>query len=196
MPFTHPDGFFEAREAHYRRFFGRSSKKIYHSVDFKEPHIDIHVFGKTRHRRFWTLVTSGMSNERQIEPEDGINPRAEIFMYVKEPQPWMFSVLKAMAEMPFEDKTFLHWYHTVPNGMPMTATPSVLEAFFFLPPYFEKREIQDLKLGGDGVDFLWLFPITEAERAYAEKHGSEELERRIEEAKLAPIVDEGRASVV
>jgi len=90
-----------------------------HSTDVKTVHIDIYQFEPTPERSFWTLITSGMSNARQIDPEDcgnGMAPRAEILMYAVQPQGWMFSVLKGLAEMPFDQNTCLHWGHTVHNG--------------------------------------------------------------------------------
>jgi hypothetical protein len=196
---THPDGYLKARERHYERFFGRMTQKIMHSTDVKAVHIDIYQFEPTKERPYWTLITSGMSNERQAEPEDcaeHMSPRAEILMYAREPQGWMFNVLKGLAEMPFEDSTYLHWWHTVPNGMPMTATPSLLTSYFFLPPYFEPEEFSNLELDGDRVDFLWMIPITEAEREFAMEHGSQALEKKFEEVDLSPVVDESRKSVV
>lgn len=196
---THPEGYLEARERHYQQFFGPLDQKIMHSTDVQPVHIDIYQFAPTDDRPFWTLITSGMSNERQLEPDasgEGTSLRAEIITYAKEPQSWMFSVLKGLAEMPFVDNTFLHWWHTVPNGMPMTVNPSLLTAFFFLPPYYEDVEIGNLELDGDKVDFLWMLPITEAELNYARENGSRELELRLEEAELSHIIDERRKSVL
>ena len=47
----------------------------------------------------------------------------------------------------------------------MTGKPSLLTSYFFLPPYFEPEGFADLEIDGDRVDFLWMIPITEAERA-------------------------------
>ena len=169
-----------------------------HSTDVKDVHVDIYRFRPTDDRPYWTLITGGMSDLPQYVPEDAedISSRAEIMMYVKEPQGWMFNVLKGLAEMPFDDKTYLHWYHTVPNGQPMTAEPSELTSFFFLPPYFEDPEFDTLKLGGNRVDILWLIPITEREREYAIENGSAALEDVFEKEELDPLVDEARASLV
>jgi hypothetical protein len=108
----------------------------------------------------------------------------------------MFNVLKGLAEMPFDDHTCLHWWHTVPNGMPMTAKPSLLTSYFFLPPYFEDEDFGGLQLDGDLVDFLWMVPITEAEREFAREHGSQALEDRMREVDLSHILDESRKSIV
>jgi Suppressor of fused protein (SUFU) len=196
---THPEDYLEARESHYQRFFGPLEQNVMHSTDVKPVHIDIYQFAPTPQRPYWTLITSGMSNERQVEPEDcaeHMSPRAEILMYVFEPKDWMFDALKVLAEMPFQDETYLHWWHTVPFGMPLGEEPSLLTAFFFLPPYFEPEGFTDLELDSDGIDFLWAVPITEAEREYAIEYGSQELEKVLEDAELSPVVDESRESLV
>jgi hypothetical protein len=170
-----------------------------HSTDLKPVHIDMYQFAPTAERPYWTLITSGMSNERQFEPDDceeHMSPRAEILMYAREPQSWMFDALKVLAEMPFQENTHLHWWHTVPFGMPVTGEPSLLTSFFFLPPYFEPEGFTEFELDGDRVDFLWLIPITEAEREYAVEHGSQELEKVFEDAEFSPVVDESRSSLV
>lgn len=193
------DAFLLPRQRHYERFFGPITQALMHSTDGKPIHIDIYQFEPTPERPFWTLVTSGMSNERQIEPDDcegQMSSRAEILMYVSQPQGWMFSVLKGLAEMPFDDNTLLHWWHTVPNGMPMTATPSLLTSFFFVPPYFEALEFSELKLANDKVDFLWMIPITEAEREFAIEHGSKKLYGKFEDANMPAVLEETRESVI
>lgn len=170
-----------------------------HSTDVKPVHVDVYQFAPTEERPFWTLITGGMSDIQQIAPEDCEEhqaARAEILMYVPAPQGWMFNVLKGLAEMPFDDKTHLHWWHTVPNGRPMTANPSLLTSYFFMPPYVEDEEFGSLQLDGDAVDFLWMVPITEAEREFAVTHGSQALEDRMREVDLSHILDESKKSMV
>jgi hypothetical protein len=199
MYLTSPEGFLEGREGHYQRFFGPLDQPVMHSTDSKPVHIDVYQFAPTSDRPYWTLITGGMSDERQIEPSDcaeHMSSRAEILMYVPAPQDWMFSVLKGLAEMPWNDDTYLHWWHTVPNGMPMTSKPSALTSFFFLPPYFEAEGFTDFHLEGEKVDFLWMVPITEAEREYAIEHGSQELESVFQRTGLSPVLNEHRASLV
>jgi hypothetical protein len=197
--FTHPEGYLEARESHYQKFFGALEHPVMHSTDVRRVHVDIYQFAPTGARTYWTLITGGMSNLRQVEPGVGpkhMSTRAEIMTYSKEPQGWMFNVLKGLAEMPFDDDTCLHWWHTVPNGKPMTARQSLLTSYFFLPPYFEPQGFTDCQLDGDRVDFLWLIPITESEREYAIKQGARKLEQRFIEAELSPVIDESRMSIV
>ena len=195
---TNSDSWMECREGHYQKFLGPIESPVMHSTDEKVPHIDIYQFGPTDERDFWTLITGGMSDVAQRAPEldPPISGRTEILLYAPEPQPWMFSVLKGLAGMPFDDDTYLHWGHTVPNGQPMTAKPSLLTSFFFLPPYFEDDGFDTLTLDDERVDILWLVPITEAEREFAVENGSRALEEVFAEKELPRGIDEGRASLV
>ena len=192
------DSLLNIREAHYVRHFGDVAK-LMHSTDTKSPHIDIYQFEPRVDRDYWVLITGGMSDVRQYVPEDApehIALRAEIMMYAREPKVWMFNALKWLAEMPFERKTFLHWWHSVPNGEPITAEPSLLTNFFFLPPYFEAEDFDTLSLDDDPVNILWLVPITDAEVQYKLEHGGQALEDLFTEKELDPVVDERRGSLV
>jgi hypothetical protein len=194
-----PDEYRVTRESHYERFLGPLTEKILHSTDVKPVHIDIYQFAPTEKRPYWTLVTGGMSDQEQTVQDDTqelTSVRTELLMYVKEPKPWMFNVLKGLAEMPFDDDTHLSWWHTVPNGQPMTAEPSLLTSFFFLPPYFEGAEFDSLELDGEPVRILWMIPITEAEREYAVKHSSNSLEELMVKQELDIVVNEKRSSLV
>lgn len=189
----------EHREKYYEQMFGPMSNDMYHSTDNKSPHIDIYQFGPHGDRDYWTLITAGMSDAKQFIPKGmpfEIAPRAEILMYVKEPQTWMFNVLKTLSEMPFDKKTFLHWWHTIAYGMPMTDEPSLLTGFFLLPPYFEPEGFNNLTIDGDKVDFIWLVPITDLEMEYKAKYGGAALDDLLRDARISPIVDEGRKSII
>lgn len=191
-------GHLARREAHYARMFGHRSSLVWHSTDGKSPHVDVYQFPPGNGRDYWTLVTGGMSDLRQpaLLHSDDIAPRAEILMYVREPKPWMVNALKGLAEMPFDADTFLYWGHTVPNGQPMTFEPSELTSFFIDHPHLEHPEMLGLTIDGDEVAFLWLRPITEAERAYAIQRGSQRLSDLLSKLDADPVVDEQRASLV
>lgn len=189
----------EAREAHYVKHFGPLTEDVAHPIDAIEPHVDVYQFPPYGERDMWTLVTGGMSDLAQNVPDDEeewVSKRTEIFMYVEEPKDWMLDILKGLGEMPFHDFTFLHWYHSIPNGMPMTEEPSLLTNFLFLPPYCEEEDFNEFFLHDEKVDFLWLFPITDGELAYKMEHGADALFERFEEAGLSLAVDEQRKSVV
>lgn len=189
-----------AREAHYKRFFGEIDSVVHSmSVDLLPVHVDIYQSPPTGDRRYWTLITGGMSDVRQpalAKPPAGVAPRSELFLYARQLEDWMPAVLKGLAEMPFERATALHWGHTVPNGSPITDTAGHFTSFFFLPPCCEAEAFQALRLDGDQVAFLMLVPITEAERVYAIEHGSAALGQRMDDANLDFIFDVTRNSLV
>ncbi|MBK8479213.1 MAG: suppressor of fused domain protein [Opitutaceae bacterium] len=187
----------EQREAHYVRFLGPATEKVMHSTDIKPVHVDIYTFPPTEARPFYTLITGGMSDLRQSVPDNcDIAPRAEIMLYVSEPQGWMYNVLKGLAEMPSSDDTFLSYRHTVPNGKPMTAVPSALTSYFFVNPLMMPDSFSPMLVDGDPTDILHLIPITEEERHYAKVHGGSALISLFAERGLDPVVDEKRASLV
>ena len=168
-----------------------------HSTDIKAVHIDIYTFEPTEERPFFTLITGGMSDVRQNIP-DGYDaaPRAEIMLYAEEPKGWMYNVLKGLAEMPTDDDTFLSYRHTVPNGKPMTAQPSLLTSYFFIAPLLEPDHFSPMLVDGDATDILLMIPITEAERELAKQRGSDALIDLFRDRGLDPIINEGRPCVV
>lgn len=187
----------DQRENHYIQYLGALDQQVMHSTDVKPVHVDIYTFTPTDERPFYTLITGGMSDLRQNVPDDwDIAPRAEIMMYVQEPKGWMYNVLKGLAEMPFEDETFLSYRHTVPNGMPMTAEPSLLTSYFFVQPFNEPEGFSPMTVEGDLTDLLVLVPITEAEHRLAVEQGSDALLDLFQEKGLDPLVDEHRSCLV
>lgn len=187
------------RERHYTKEFGPLTEPILHSTDEKPLHIDVYQFPPSDRRPYWTLITGGMSDKRQNVPGDApgfVSPRTEILLYAREPKDWMFHVLKCLAEMPFTQDTFLHWWHSVPNGMPMTPQRSHLTNFLFLPPYLEPESLDALRIDEEKVDVLWLVPITDSEFDYAVQRGPRELEAKLREKGLDPAIDENRGPAV
>jgi len=196
-----PDAFDEwmaKRQKHYRKFLGPMSDKVMHSTNVHQVHVDIYQFEPSPKRPYWTLITGGMSDKRQNVPDgvDWASGRSEVLAYVKEPYERIFAVLKLLAEMPFEEDSYMHWFHTISVGEPVTARQTELTCAFLLPPFFEKPKFDTLRIGGDKVDFLMMVPITMQERHYAKKNGGQALLEVLEEADFGPVVDENRKSLV
>ena len=186
------------RESHYEKFLGPISDEVMHSTDIKPVHVDIYTFPPTEERPYYTLITGGMSDLRQNIPDryTSIGRRAEIMTYAREPQGWMYNVLKGLAEMPSDHDTFLHWYHNVPNGKPMTADPSDLTAFFFVPPFFEADEFSPMMVDGDATDILFMVPITDRELSFIREKRSEAMLEIFDRHDFDYVIDEKRQSFV
>lgn len=85
--------------------------------------------------------------------------------------------------------------HTVPLGGGLsggTCTHLLVSRPY---PFGPELEVCQLGDGPDPVRFLWLLPITEAEKRYRHGHGLEALEQRFDEARLNWAF-ESRESVV
>jgi hypothetical protein len=189
----------QIRERYYEQRFGTMHDQVAHSTDEKPVHIDIYAIKPNAECAYWTLVTSGMSDMPMAIPapmKGFAAPRVELIMYTYCPKPWMFKTLKAIAEFASRRKTYLHWHHTwTPNGI-LTDTAPQLTSCLFLPPYLEDTSMNDLRIDGDRVEFLWVVPITERERSHAVQNGSEVLERLLMMSGLDLIDYEVRNSVV
>jgi hypothetical protein len=125
-----------------------------------------------------------------------VSPRTEIMMYVKEPRQWMFDVLLGLAEIPFRDHVHIHWWHSLPNGMPMTPEPSLLTNFFFIPPLCESPEFDSLLIEGQKVQFLVIIPITDRELEFKLERGANALFKLFEDNNFDCVVNEARQSYV
>ena len=73
--------------------------------------------------------------------------------------------------------------HTMPIGEPWLPG-SACDYFVISLPYPFGADLETLHVGDRHVDFLWLVPITEAERDFKVTHGLEALEQRFEDAAL------------
>jgi hypothetical protein len=172
---------------------------VCHSIDDKFPHIDLYPFPPHEDRTHWTLITGGMSDARQNVPADApayVSARTELIMYVREPKTWMLKALMDLADMPFDEESFVHYWHPASNDKPITEGSSLLTGYIFLPAFFEKDDYNTLKLFEEEVDILWVVPITAAELAYAMDKGSEALVDKFMESDLHPVLDEDRASTI
>jgi hypothetical protein len=166
-----PPGFSEAREAAYRRFFGEPSS-VWHEVLPQVPHIDVYTHPAGQHgRNYCTMVTGGMSDQAMKLPpqaiEQGVAKRVELIFYCSEPRKEYLQTLQWLAHFPHNYRTWVTASHTIPNGdppEPMWGTTS-LDSILLMPTIVKQdaKLPQELVLAGEGVEFLWVVPLTRAE---------------------------------
>jgi hypothetical protein len=187
------------REEHYIRHLGPLTEPAARSSFGQGRRLFVYQFKPHANREHWTLITGGMSDYQQPLPPgtpEYVSPRTEIMMYVREPKQWMFDVLMGLAEIPFREQTHLHWWHTVPNGMPMTPQPSLLTNFFLIPPFCESVDFDSLRIDDQRVQFLVVLPITDEELEFKLKQGATALLKIFEDKDFDCIVKEERQSYV
>ena len=193
------------REAAYRELIGE-----YHAVympdierapDAGVPPISVYVtprdFGQGP---FYTLATGGMSDQRMFLPQDlpaEVPARAELLLYVRELKDSYVALLRWLARFPFVDRTWLAFGHTIQLDVAPFGG-SLLRHLLLLPSLVspDKKLPGRLALDGDPVEFLWVVPITPAEREHKISKGVPALLKLFEANDHPWILDEGRPSYV
>jgi hypothetical protein len=207
-----PEEWQELRVKHYKKWLGDSGNIfVWHEVLPIIPHIDIHVFPPSLElkRNYFTLITSGMSDEKMTLPKsiDRQYARAELIFYLCEAEttpyqtekPWYISAMQFFAHFPFDFKTWLAISHTIPNGNPPAAVVdgSLLTTALFLPATFEPREfVEDFKLGDDKVNFLWLTFLSNEETEYKLEYGYNKLVDKLNSDNMPQVFNPFRQSII
>jgi ribosomal protein L27 len=156
------------RDEVYLRQFG-DAKEVIHEMPSFIPHVDVMEYFRVG----WesgacTLVTSGMSDLRMNIPQEAnAIRRVELIFYCKEPRRIYSETLRKLAHFPHDQKSWFGTFHTMVNGnppAPLWDTES-MNSILFLPPVVKEdmNFHEQLVLDGDGVDLLWVVPITEKE---------------------------------
>jgi hypothetical protein len=202
----------EQRENHYRKWLGDSEDNIiWHEILPFVPHVDVHIFppSNASGRNYYTLITSGMSDEKMNLPHgvDKDYARAEILFYIANDEtkkyqtekPWYVEAINFFAHFPFEYKTWLAYSHTLPNGNPAipVVEGSTLSTALFLPAIFEPKEFtQDFRLSGEKVNFLWLTFLNDRETEFKLKFGYDKLVEKFNKDNFPQVFNPFRPSIV
>lgn len=194
-------GFGKTRDEVYRRRFGEA-KMVYHEVIPLIPHVDVMEYRRTDEAgQVCTLVTSGMSDLAMYVPSKvDATRRVELIFYCNEPQPEYVETMRWLAHFPHDQKTWIGSFHTIPNGNPPTPLwgSDSLDTLFLIPPIVKKDANlqEELILDGDGVEFLWIVPLTTAECKLKLKKGSNVILDLFQENRHPYIFDRNRKSYV
>lgn len=193
------------RERVYKSFFGKKFT-VDRDTDPDGPPIDVHVFEpghedeKCGVRDFYTLVTSGLSDERMRVPETVDFRRAELVLYVEEPRDEHVEMLRWLARLPLvQGETWYGPGTTMTNGQPPRPIfdDSALDCYLFLHSISgdDGNMYEELVLDGDETVLLWVVPITNAECQFILDNELEDF-LKILERKKHFLLDETRRSYV
>jgi len=166
------------RETVYEEVFGKSDT-VFHELMPLVPHVDVYRFPPAGQRNFTTYVSSGMSDLPQSSPAElGKDVRRiELVFYSSGQSDDYSELLRRLAHFPHDNKTWLHWGHTIPNGTPpqpvFNAPP--LEALLFIPTIVQPDHTLGERLSwqGEAINLLWCVPITMAECEYKLRNGTD-----------------------
>jgi hypothetical protein len=195
------------RQDLYARFWRRRIAGIYHSSGSETPHVDVYAFRPAWKpwapaNRFYVYMTGGMSDAPMPGAESNYAfSRVELSCYALtapgfgDPQTDEIAKwLHTFARLVFSKGRPINPGDTFDVGDPL-APESEMSAFYFgFTPFVNKESLLRATLSAEAVAHL--IPISEAERALAEREGSIALVEAFGRAAVMPMFDLTRRSCV
>jgi hypothetical protein len=197
VPVQNAEELAEARHQVYKQRFGEP-RHIYKDALPGFPSVDVHTYFR---RNVCTLVTSGMSDLPMNIPAGADVPRrVELIFYCSEPRPEYCDVLQWLAHFPHDQKSWIGWGHTVPNGTPPAPFwgSTILDTVLFMEPIVKVDQTlaEALTLGGDPVRFLWVIPLTTPECNFKLEKGTSAILGLFQQNRHPYVFDPTRKSYV
>jgi hypothetical protein len=181
-----------AIQAHYQHHWGTETTLCHWAVGPVEelgPEFGVLEFSPRPDNGMWTYATVGMSQA----PEAGRAYGLELHLLAPSQAEAHVELLTMAAYFHVKAEP-LGWGHTIEFGRPW-CPGSRLGYGLISVPYLDGPKLEWMGAPGESTRFLWLIPITGAERHYLMEEGVEALERRFEEVSVN-YLDPNRASVV
>ena len=173
---------------HYTNYLGKFTEYHFNKGPVNElpDNITILKFSPNRKRNMWIYATCGMSD---YEGRNAI----ELHMFSLVEHDFLIELLTVIAHYHVTGGN-LGWGHTVNFGC--SWYPASTQRYGLLSlPYLDGPVLEKCQIDSKMIQFLWLLPITEAERNYKKHKVLEALEQKFEENQLN-YLDPFRESVV
>ena len=194
----------EDLDRHCEWFLGRRSHVFGEIVPSSEFQISICPHPATAQRPYMTLRTAGVSDYPMRVPRGReCERRCELLSYLPagwdlHEQWWPGALLRMLGQFVHEDQTWFEPGHTVLVAEPdeIYAEHTLISAVLLRAPTAEDPRFEALVIDDTPCQFLWAFPITEAECDLKLEHGTDALLALISEHDLSHVVDPGRRCLV
>ncbi len=189
------DELVKRRETVYEATFGAIGS-VYHEMVPFLPHVDVYQFPPNDTRQFFTFLTGGMSDLPMNSPAKLGREyrRVELVFYATEEKLEYLEFLRRLAHFPHDNRTWLHWGHTMPNGTPPEPVfgSSHLDSLFFMPSIVrpDSQLGERLEWRREPINLVWCVPITSAECELKLAQGTDAL-YDLFEARQHPFVFRG-----
>lgn len=173
---------------HYQQYLGEFTVHHFAKGPVNELPVDFSIlkFAPNRRRNNWIYATCGMSDFEALNA-------IELYIFSPVAHDFLIELLTIIAHYHVTGGN-LGWGHTVYFGCPWYPESDLRYGLLSLP-YLDGPAFEKLQTESKMIQFLWLLPITEAERDYKKQKGLEALEQRFDEIQL-DYLDPFRESVV
>ena len=141
-----------------------------------QPQIEVHYDDPAPHRR----IELGIGLDASLS-DDAVKKFA--------------SYISAQSNLPWSNFTFLGNGHTIPSDVSAELSGGRLPFVLLVSSSLGAPGVALPKFQCDPINLLWMIPISESERRFAEDHGSSELSNRLERGGINWIATMRRASV-
>jgi hypothetical protein len=178
---------------------------VFHELISEYVHIDVHRIPPQKHRPYYTLVTSGMS-ERPMTVPDGAESLRFTELMICLPPTWPLSMedfrdernywpirlLKVLARLPHEFRTWLGLSHSVPNGEPPRpyAPNTKFCCAVLVPPLTCPDPFRTLQIDEEQtIQFYAVLPLFQEELDCKLREGMNVLIDRLDNARITELVN-------
>jgi len=204
----------ELIEQHVTKHLSEPAEVFHELIPTSDVHIDIHVVEPTEQRPFYTLVTSGMSEQPMKVPRKqrkDMTPYVELMLClpkdwkmdeVDTPQwGWPIRWMQLLGKYPHDYETLLYVGHTIPNDDPPKPFADTTQqcCWFVRLPGTVPESFMELKIDKKRtILFLGLNSIYESEMNFAlsnEPQSRFALNQKLEAAGVTELINLDRNPV-
>ncbi len=178
---------------------------VFHELVSEYVHIDVHRIPPQPHRPYYTLVTSGMSERPMTVPNGAESLRyAELMLCLPADWPlsmddfqdernyWPIRLLKVLARLPHEFRTWLGASHSVPNSEPPLAYASNTKfcGAVLTPPLTCPDDFRTLKIDDEqSILFYAVVPLFPEEMECKLNLGMKALLDRLDHGQVTELIN-------
>lgn len=141
-----------------------------------QPKVELHYEDPSSHRR----IELGVGLDASL-PDEAVKKMA--------------SYISGQTQLPWSNFTFLGKGHTIPSDVAAELSGGQLPFVLLVNHALGSLDVALPHFRGDPINLLWMIPISETERKFAETNGSTELVSRLERAGVNWIASMQRSSV-
>jgi hypothetical protein len=198
----------EMIQNHIEKNIGKIAK-VFHELISEKVHIDICLVEPAIVRKYYTLVTMGMSTLPMNNPQQEYaymelylclppNWKLDDESIKKEENYWPIRLLKSLARFPYDYNDYLFYGHSMPNGDPSQpyAYNTKLSNVIIFKPQIISSDFALLKETDKTIFFLPIIPLYEEEMQFKLQTNLSTLSKLLGKYGITELLEYNRINVV